>query len=325
MAPSADIGADIPAKMVSVVVGVILNPAGEVLLARRAAHQHQGGLWEFPGGKLEPGEPPLAGLWRELHEELGIHLITAEPLIQIRHHYPDKSVLLDVYRVSQFSGQPQGREGQPLVWASPATLVNYPLPAANRPIVQALNLPNSLTITGQAATPALWLERLQTCLETGARLILARPQTDTQTHWPWQDLLPHAFGLCEQNNARLIMHAKLLPHTGNTIPSYCHGLHLTAATPMLPLAEGLLRGMSCHNPHELTQAAQHNCHYALLSPILTTPSHPSAPTLGWSQFAHLCQHSVLPVYALGGMTKAHTPLAQQLGGQGVAGIGGFWG
>jgi len=124
---------------VEVAAGAILSEGcKKVLLAKRSAKQHQGNLWEFPGGKLEAGEPETAALIRELQEELGITPETIENLIVVEHDYPDKSVRLHVFTVHQFSGKPIGREGQPLQWVALSDLANYAFPEANVPIVDAL-------------------------------------------------------------------------------------------------------------------------------------------------------------------------------------------
>ena len=99
-----------------VAVAAIVNDAQQVLLARRPEHTHQGGLWEFPGGKCEPGEAVEAALEREIYEELGIRTGVCRPLIRVPHRYTDRSVLLDVWRVDAFEGQPYGREGQAVEW-----------------------------------------------------------------------------------------------------------------------------------------------------------------------------------------------------------------
>ena len=106
-------------------------------------------MWEFPGGKVESGEPVQIALSRELDEELGIQVNGARPLIRISHHYPDKSVLLDVWWVDAFTGEAHGREGQPVRWVRPKQLNEYEFPAANRPIVTAAQLPSRLWITNQ--------------------------------------------------------------------------------------------------------------------------------------------------------------------------------
>ncbi|MFM2484805.1 8-oxo-dGTP diphosphatase MutT [Celerinatantimonas yamalensis] len=126
-------------REVKVVVGVILKDE-QVLIAKRSAKQHQGGLWEFPGGKVESGESELDALARELEEELGIMIITdhCQKRLEIHHQYSDKAVGLHIYWVSDFSGEPQGQEGQLICWVSCAQLADYSFPEANQPILDAL-------------------------------------------------------------------------------------------------------------------------------------------------------------------------------------------
>ena len=125
-------------KQVHVAVGVILDASQNILLTRRPDHVHQGGLWEFPGGKVEPGESLALALCRELREELDIEPLRTSPLIEIQHDYGDKSVLLDVHVVWEFSGKPSGLEGQPMAWVPVARLADYAFPEANKPIIPAL-------------------------------------------------------------------------------------------------------------------------------------------------------------------------------------------
>jgi len=125
---------------IHVAAAVILAADQRILIARRPEHKHQGGLWEFPGGKVEPDETVAAALHRELREELAISVQSAEPFLEVRHDYADKAVLLDVWWVRAFSGQPQDNEGQPLQWVTVAELINYAFPAANQPIIDALQL-----------------------------------------------------------------------------------------------------------------------------------------------------------------------------------------
>jgi 8-oxo-dGTP diphosphatase len=130
-------GADV-APVIHVAVGIIVDPTGAVLVARRPEHVHQGGLWEFPGGKVEAGETVEAALRRELREELGIELGVAEPLLKVHHAYPDKIVLLDTWWVTAYAGEPCGREGQPLAWMQPADLIESVFPDADAPIIARL-------------------------------------------------------------------------------------------------------------------------------------------------------------------------------------------
>lgn len=125
-------------KRIHVAAGVILNSSNEVLLALRPKDKHQGGLWEFPGGKVEPGETAAAALARELYEEINISVELAEPLLVTSHDYGDKHVTLDVWTVRRFGGNPEGREGQQLRWVKFADLPHYQFPLANAAIVQVL-------------------------------------------------------------------------------------------------------------------------------------------------------------------------------------------
>jgi len=125
-------------KRVHVAAGVIRDDAGNILIAKRPDHLHQGGLWEFPGGKVDAGETVERALARELLEELGITPTVISPLLEVRHDYPDKSVLLDVWNVTGFDGQPHGREGQAIEWVLQERLQDYEFPQANRPIIDRI-------------------------------------------------------------------------------------------------------------------------------------------------------------------------------------------
>jgi 8-oxo-dGTP diphosphatase len=125
-------------KEVHVAVGVILDSTNRILITRRGDDAHQGGLWEFPGGKVESGETVQDALQRELREELGISIGVASPLLEVHHDYGDKKVFLDVYLVREFSGEPKGLEGQPLEWIAEHQLQKFEFPQANVPIAEAV-------------------------------------------------------------------------------------------------------------------------------------------------------------------------------------------
>lgn len=125
------------AKVVHVAVGVILR-GQQVLLALRSSKQHQGGKWEFPGGKVEKGETVAAALKRELQEEVAIDVAESSAFMQLEYAYPEKTVLLDIYLVTGFDGEPEGREGQPLRWVDIAGLGDIEFPDANQPIVERI-------------------------------------------------------------------------------------------------------------------------------------------------------------------------------------------
>ncbi|MBF7072053.1 8-oxo-dGTP diphosphatase MutT [Glaciecola sp. MH2013] len=124
-------------KQIHVAVGVVKKDS-KYFVCKRAAHQHQGGKWEFPGGKVERGESVEQALKRELEEEIGIALTHSSPLIEIAHEYPDKHVLLSVLLVDSFDGQPYGKEGQIHSWVSQAELEELDFPEANKAIVAKL-------------------------------------------------------------------------------------------------------------------------------------------------------------------------------------------
>ncbi|MCE9679880.1 8-oxo-dGTP diphosphatase MutT [Shewanella sp. AS1] len=126
-------------KRIHVAVGVILNSNNQVLLAKRPQNLHQGGKWEFPGGKVETGETTSQALVRELKEEVNLTIELTEPLMVISHDYPDKQVLLDIHTVNHFSGEAEGLEGQQVEWVELTQLANYDFPEANKPIIDALN------------------------------------------------------------------------------------------------------------------------------------------------------------------------------------------
>ena len=129
-------------KRIHVVAAVIYGNLNEILIARRPDHLHQGGLWEFPGGKIEANETNYQGLVRELNEELAIKVIAANPFMQVSHDYSDKHILLDVWQVTAFKGEARGAEGQECCWVPIKILLRedskYAFPQANRPILDAL-------------------------------------------------------------------------------------------------------------------------------------------------------------------------------------------
>ncbi|WP_299582710.1 8-oxo-dGTP diphosphatase MutT [uncultured Microbulbifer sp.] len=125
-------------RVIHVAVGVVRRGDGKILIARRPKHLHMGGLWEFPGGKVEAGETVQQALSRELREEVAIEVQELQPLVEIRHEYPEKSVLLDTWLVTAFSGEPEGCEGQETAWATVQGLENYQFPDANQAIIKAI-------------------------------------------------------------------------------------------------------------------------------------------------------------------------------------------
>ena len=310
-------------KTLKVAVGVITDHDGRVLVTRRSRHVHLGGLWEFPGGKQMPGEDAVTALSRELREELGLKVNDARPLIRLHHDYPDASVLLDVWKVTRWGGQPRGREGQPLLWVDGGRLPELLFPAADAAIIKAIRLPNLYIIS--PATPvelAGFLPALEECLEAGAHFIQLRCREETLRRLP--DLVAQVLALCNDRRAVLILNAA----PGFAVSLHAHGVHLTSAR-LLQLAERPLGGnfwvsASCHNHEELLHACRIGVDFVVLSPVLPTGSHPGAAALGWENFARLCDLATVPVYALGGMRPEHMEQAWQCGAQGLAMLSGIW-
>lgn len=128
-------------SVLHVLAGALIDGAGRVLLAERPAGKQLAGYWEFPGGKREPSETPLAALARELDEELGITLIDAAPLIEVPWRYQERALLLDAWRVTRWRGEPVSCEGQRLQWCLPDAVDPTILAPADRVILQVLCRP----------------------------------------------------------------------------------------------------------------------------------------------------------------------------------------
>ena len=310
-------------KRIHVAAAVIRDAAGKILIARRADTQHQGGLWEFPGGKVEADESVETALARELHEELGIVVGVARPLIKVRHDYPDKQVLLDVWEVSTFTGEPHGAEGQPLAWVTARDLTSYEFPAANQPIVAAARLPGEYLITPEGLeTPAL-LRGMQKAIAGGIKLLQLRAPNGYDPQY--RDLAVDAVGLCA-GKAQLMLKGPF--EWLGDFPSA--GWHITAAQLRKHAAAGRPFGKdrwlaaSCHSVEELSLAQQMDVDFVTLSPVQPTQTHPDAQPLGWAEAARLIEGFNRPVYLLGGVGPGERQQAWEAGAQGVAGIRAFW-
>jgi 8-oxo-dGTP diphosphatase len=308
--------------MLHVAVAVIRDQAGRILLSRRPDDKHLGGLWEFPGGKLEPGESLADGLRREIDEELGIRVETHRPFIQVRHAYPDRQVLLDVHLVEQWHGEASGREGQEIAWVDPGSLSRYQLPPADKSIVTALKLPSRYLVTPSDIGSVELMQHLD--------LIAAKASR--------QEVILLQLSLFERNDEQVIEIAhQLLDRYAQLVLMVkevevaCQlgcGVHLRAAELMTldqrPLPPAQLVAASCHTPAELRQAVALNIDFVTLSPVQKTQSHSHATPLGWGKFGDMIDEVTIPVYALGGMSESDIERAWQAGAQGIAGISGVW-
>lgn len=305
-----------------VAVGVILADDGRILISKRDPSSHQGGLWEFPGGKLEAGETAVEALIRELHEELNINVSKAVPLITIKHSYPDRCVLLDVWKILAFRGNPLGRENQPIAWVSLNDINGYAFPEANRPIIAALRLPEIYPILNVfGSTLDLLRTRAQQLLNQGFKMLRFRRQSLSVEKY--KELVASFLRSVDSESIEILVD----PHVGLDANGSIAGFHLTSRALMgfdhRPLPKTRLVGASCHNAEELRHANYIGVDFAVLSPVLPTTSHASVAPLGWKTFQRLVAEVNIPVYALGGLQPADLDRARCNGAQGIAGISAF--
>lgn len=309
-------------ELIHVAAAALIDSQGRVLVAQRHAAAHQGGLWEFPGGKCESGETVQDALARELREELGVTPLQHRPLIRITHHYADRSVLLDVHRVTQWSGEVRGMEGQPIRWVNLHALNELAMPAADVPIIRALQLPETYLIT-PAAVPDLeaFCGYLQTALEGGIRLLQLRVFDLAAEQRAM--LIERVGALCEDYAASCLLNGSREEVEASGLSGWHLNSRQLQALDARP-ANVTCLAASCHTPQDLLKAHQMGADFALLSPVLPTRSHPDAQPLGWATFKEWVDGASLPVYALGGMQPDSLDQAWQAGAQGIAGIRGLW-
>tara|TARA_R110002072_G_scaffold11196_2_gene50946 strand:- start:107551 stop:108543 length:993 start_codon:yes stop_codon:yes gene_type:complete len=321
-------------KRVHVAVGVIINPRGEVLIAKRASKQHLGGLWEFPGGKLEADEDVRQALARELHEELGIIVTHQTPLCIIRHNYPDKAVLLDVWTVHGFTGQPHGREGQPLRWVKPGELAYNDFPEANRAIIRAIRLPGYMALIDLPSPliPGDFDHPDQLPDNTLIRLRRTTMPTETEDKKYVSSvrafldagiLAGHPIVVDINANPALQKDLAQALHSHSRFLGYFANRHTLRKLTERPEGDQVLLGCACHSDEELMQAAALSADFATVSPVLPTSSHPDQPGMGWDVLSGLADRHRIPVYAMGGLSLADLTTARAAGARGIAGISMF--
>jgi len=309
---------------IHVVAGVLRDREGRVLVAERPAGKHLAGYWEFPGGKSDAGEAPLDALRRELHEEIGVDIESARPLISVPWTYPEKRIVLDAWLVDEYAGTPHAREAQALQWIEVDALRKLPMPPADVPIVNALRLPDRYLITPSFApseSRAL-LDGIERACAAGFRLIQFRQPT-----WAPDEIVRaarEANAICAHHGAALMINAswiiaERLGLAGVHVPA-----RIAAALDLRPISRDSWFAISCHDAAELRHAERIGADFATLSPVAPTPSHPDVKALGWDAFAERVTGAAIPVYALGGLGADDVASAQAHGGQGAAAIRAFW-
>lgn len=308
---------------VHVAVAVIRNDDGKIFITRRPDHVHQGGLWEFPGGKVENDESVQDALRREIQEEVGIQIQHALPLITIPFRYPDKHVLLDVWEVLSYSGVPHGKEGQASNWVDVSDLQSISFPPANHSIVRALQLPASILVTPEPDDNFdLFLESLTLSIDNTQHWIQLRARNlSTQRYY---DLAREASEVCRKLDARL-----MLGSDADSVQMLdAAGLHLTARQLMniseRPVSSDKWLSASCHSQPEIEKANAVGVDFIYLGSVKKTASHEGGEVLGWKKFSELVSSATMPVYAIGGMTKDDVDQCRLYGGQGIAAISSLW-
>lgn len=306
-----------------VVVGIVRNSRDEILVMKRPADRHLGGLAEFPGGKLEDGESPESGLQRELKEELDIDMCRCRPLIQIPYSYADREVFLDVFLVTDYSGRVRGVEGQAFGWRSPQALDGLHFPKANHGIVHALQLPGLVCVTPDAGQVQDFLRHFRDTVGQ-AEVSLVHFRSHDLDGQDYLQLAGDCLQQCHQHQVRLVLNAEasLLEQVN------AHGLHLTSrrlrAVKSRPLGKKHLVSASCHTLDEVLHASRTGLDYIFLGPVREKVSGGSSEVLGWKRFARLARESAIPVYAIGGLGAEDIDIAIAHGGQGVAAIRAVW-
>ncbi|WP_238983989.1 Nudix family hydrolase, partial [Xanthomonas phaseoli] len=308
-------------RSVDAVADVITDPRGRILLTRRTETRDMPGLWEFPGGKREPGETSEQALVRELNEELGIEAQVGDWVMDVPQLYPDKRLRLEVRHITSWKGSPRGREGQAMTWVAADKLARYSMPPADVPVVGALRQPDRYLITPDPEDDARWLESLELALQNGITRIQLRARQLAPARW--QALLQQVMRLRGRARAQLLLNRDIALAADLGI-----GVHLgseqLAGLQERPLPAEQLVAASCHGLDDLRHAQRIGCDFAVLGPVQATASHPGATPIGWDGFETLREQVSLPIYALGGMQVEDVRQARSHGAQGIAAIRALW-
>jgi 8-oxo-dGTP diphosphatase len=304
-----------------VAAAVVLRSDGCFLLGRRPAGKPYAGYWEFPGGKVEPGEAVENALRRELREELGLVVEQAFPWVTRRFVYPHAAVNLRFFRVTRWSGDLRDVEHEAVAWQAPGAVDVAPVLPANGPILKALQLPPQYAITQAGADGAgSFLERLDRALARGIRLVQVRePELDA--------VQLKTFSQAVIARARPFGAKVLVNQDSSRSPdAKADGIHLKAGRLMRLQQRPALTwcSASCHDARELDHAAALGLDFVVLGPVAPTRSHPGAAPMGWARFRELVKDYPLPVYAIGGMDESCLETAWQHGAHGVAVMRAAW-
>jgi len=304
---------------ITVVAAIIRGEDGRICLSKRPDNKHQGGRWEFPGGKVEQGEALSEALARELEEELGMTGATSSAFMTIAHQYDDLHVTLHFRDVRAWQGEPEGREGQRVQWFLPDELSGLRFPAANQPVVNAIRLPEQLVIAPEAIS---FRELL-----SGIDRLDAEQQGLYLRQWSDHAEVAEIVAQCQQRGVKVWLRAMDAQSLTIAAALGVFALHFPgralAQLNERPAFDGIISA-AVHDQAALVRAEDLGLDMALVSPVLPTPTHPDSPALGWPQAESLMKGAPLACYALGGVTPEDLVNARDHGAVGIAGIRAFW-
>src|SRR5258706_9159584 len=267
--------ADPMTKITEVAAAVIERPGGTFLLAQRPKGKPYAGYWEFPGGKIEPGEDARAALTRELREELGIEVRASSPWITRVYAYTHARVRLHFFKVTAWDGEPQRLEDQDIKWQRVEAPDVSPMLPANAPVLAALALPSIMIVSNCAELGVdAWIQKVAD-LAIGEKLLVQVREKQCNFQQV-QHILSRALARTGPFGARIVVNSDC-----GVFPQ-CNGVHLTAKALMAAIArpEAALVGASCHDERELDHAEKIGVDYVVVGPVTATVSHPGAAPLG---------------------------------------------
>jgi len=324
-------------KVTDVAVAVLQLPDGQFLLASRPEGKPYAGYWEFPGGKIEASESVRDALIRELREELNIVITECSPWFSFNMVYPHATVRLHTWRVSAWQDADarglSGLEGQQFEWQRLGTLTVAPILPGCLPIFRALSLPKHYLITNASEVGtktylqhlrAYWGNSASTCPPNGESLDLTLPaliqlREKSMPTAQLRDFAIEVIAIAAEYNAVVLI------NSSNGDDAFVHdvgadGLHFTSYDLAKLTARPAVSwvGASVHTQADLLHAAHLRCDFAVLGHVKQTQSHADAPPLGWAVFVNIATDTSIPIFAIGGMSRADLAIAMTHGAHGIA-------
>ena len=320
-------------EITDVAVAVFIKPDGSFLLSSRPDGKPYSGYWEFPGGKIEPGETVRAALKRELHEELNVVIDQCTPWFAFMMHYQHASVRLHTWRVTAWHAADargmMGMEGQAFCWQRLDDISAAPVLPGCLPIFRALALPMVYAITNAAEMgkkaylqhlSASWSKNVPNALLDGEIVIKNRRMIQIREKAMPADALRQfareVSAIAREHHALVLVNSDMA--LADAVAA--DGVHLMNAQlhQLTSRPDCKWVGASAHTRADIVRAAELKCDFVVLGSVQATATHPGQAPLGWEQFAELARDAPLPVYAIGGMTPALLGTAVQHGAHGIA-------